>query len=155
MQTKHYQILCLISITLILSACAYTQQFISKAEQAEIENNMAESQLTSVEKYFGKAPLSTAYRFSFKGSDNDSISLFFTLHEGSFSSSTLRYRINNNFRTERTLQDKDLQLYSVFENTLPKPDDIAWHSVNQLHVDNAEENYQAMLEFIREKLRDT
>ena len=145
----------IISIVLITSNCAYLDRIRQETNYLKIENNISISRLEEAEKFIGKAPLSKAYRFSFSNTQNKSFSLVFTVHESSFSKSTLTYRKANALHRNADQIDGNVRILTALDKSLPQTDEISWKALDQLPTQEAQDSYQIMLEYIRFKIRDS
>ena len=143
-----------LTVALLFSSCAYVERVRLKAEHKKIENSISTSRLENANVFFGKAPLSKAYEFNFINTQKDPFSLLFTVHEGSFSSSTLKYRSANRAYRDSNLISNEVGVLNALNESLPKPTQVAWYSLDPRNVDEAEEGYRLMLEYIRFKIRN-
>lgn len=150
-----YQIATLIIVSLLTNGCAYIDHIQQNANYRNIENSISISNLESAEKFIGKAPLSRAYEFSFTNARDESFSLLFTLHENSFSQSTLKFRRDDEFLRDASRIDENKRILLALKNHLPQTNQVSWIIVGELPKDEAMDYYSVMLEYIRYKIRDS
>ena len=150
-----YQLAFIICVVLLTSNCVYFTQISLRVNHQKIENSISTSQLDGAKLFIGKAPLSKAYEFNFSTTQNNSYSLLFTVHESSFSQSTLKYLLANNLRRDANYIDEAFGVLTALNKNLPRPNEISWHKLNQLSIDEAQEGYKLMLDYIRYKIRTT
>ena len=148
------RIVLLLAVALLLSGCAYIEKVRLKAEHKNIENSISTSKLKDATIYFGKAPLSKAYEFNFTNAEKNPFSLLFTIHEGSFARSTLKYQAANRAHRDSSLISNEVGVLNALNENLPKPPQVAWYKLNPRNVEDAEEGYRLMLDYIRYKIRD-
>ena len=150
-----YQLAVIIGIVLLTSNCAYFDRIRQDVNYLQIKKSISKSTLQETKKFTGRAPLSEAYEFSFTNVHNKSFSLLFTVHENSFSQSTLKYRKANDLHRDADRIDEDTGILTALNKNLPQPDEIYWKTVDQLPREEAQDGYQIMLEYIRYKIRDS
>lgn len=142
------------AVVLHTSSCAYFEQARLSVNHKKIENNVSSSKLVDTTIYFGKAPLSKAYKFNFTNSKNYPFSLIFTVHEGSFSDSNLNHLTGNTSHKNSYSINDEIRVLSALNKNLPKTNQISWSNIDQRNVAEAQEGYALMLEYIRYKVRE-
>lgn len=150
-----YKIAFIFALVLLLSSCAYLEVIQSSANHKLIENSISTSRLDGATIFIGRAPLSKAYEFNFTNTRKNSYSLIFTIHESSFSDSTLKYLSANKIRREADQINKEKRILEALNKSLPQLKEIAWQAIDQQSLEETQEGYQLMLDYIRYKIRQS
>ena len=150
-----YKIAFISGVVLLLSNCSYLKLIQSNAHHKIIENSITTSRLDGATVFFGRAPLSKAYEFNFTNTRKKSYSLIFTVHESSFSNSTLKYLAAKKIRRDADQINEEVGVLKALNKNLPQTNEVAWQTINQQSLEEAQEGYQLMLDYIRYKIRQS
>lgn len=146
-------ILKLIILASIPCGCGYIDHIQDEANYKVIVNNINELRFDSTSKFLGKSPYINKYEFTFKNGQNEIISLLFSINEANFASSTLQYKRAHEFFREARYIESNKAILVNLENNLPKSYHVLWTTTELLSADEAMENYDLMLDYIRYKIR--
>lgn len=142
------------SAILVLSNCAYIGNLQQRAHYFNLANSISASSLQGVERFTSNAPISNSYKFKLLNSNRKSYSLLFSIHDSNFNKSTLSYRDDKPSLQDADRIDSNKPILNRLNQNLPKAHDVSWLNLDNLSIEEAQDSYELMLEYIRFKTRD-